>query len=392
MEAYIVAGLRTAVGKANRGGFKNYRPDDLGAEVIKSLVNKVPELDPTRVDDLICGCAVPEAEQGMQVARMVSLMSLPMNVSGVTVNRYCGSGLETIAMGVAKIKAGMADVIIAGGIESMSMVPVMGHKPALNYKIASQHPDWYLGMGLTAEEVAVDYNISREDMDEFSYNSHQKALKAIDEGRFKDQIVPIEVEDVFVDANGRQKTNKYVVDTDEGPRRDTNLAALGKLRPVFRQNGTVTAGNSSQTSDGASFVMIMSEKMVKELNLTPIARMVGYATEGVDPRIMGMGPIKAVPKVLKQTGLSLNDIQQIELNEAFAAQSLAVIRELDLNPEIINVNGGAIALGHPLGCSGSKLSVQLMNEMKLRNQRYGMVTACVGGGQGVAGIYEVLSN
>ena len=390
MEAYIVTGYRTAVAKSKRGGFKTVRPDDLGAEVVKHLVAQVPELDPSRIDDLIAGCAIPEAEQGMQIARYISLMSLPMNVSGVTVNRYCGSGLETIALGTAKIKAGMADCIIAGGIESMTMVPMMGHKPSLNYKLASQHPDWYLGMGLTAEEVAVDYKISRDDMDEFSYNSHMKALNAIDNGKFQSQIVPVEVEDVFINEEGRRETKKYIVDTDEGPRRGTTMEALAGLRPVFRQNGTVTAGNSSQTSDGASFVMIMSERMVKELGITPRARLVGYATEGIDPRIMGMGPIEAVPKVLKQTGLKLNDIEQVELNEAFAAQSLAVIRELDLNPEIVNVNGGAIALGHPLGCTGSKLTVQLINEMEARNQRYGMVTACVGGGQGVAGVIERL--
>ena len=390
MEAYIVTGYRTAVAKSKRGGFKTVRPDDLGAEVVKHLVAQVPELDPSRVDDLIAGCAIPEAEQGMQIARYISLMSLPMNVSGVTVNRYCGSGLETIALGVAKIKAGMADCIIAGGIESMTMVPMMGHKPSLNYKLASEHPDWYLGMGLTAEEVAVDYKITREDMDEFSYHSHRKALKAIEEGKFKDQIVPIEVEDVFINEEGRRETKKYIVDTDEGPRKETSIEALAGLRPVFRQNGTVTAGNSSQTSDGASFVLLMSERMVKELGITPRARLVGYATEGIDPRIMGMGPIKAVPKVLKQTGLKLNDIQQVELNEAFAAQSLGVIRDLNLDPDIVNVNGGAIALGHPLGCTGSKLTVQLINEMEARNQRYGMVTACVGGGQGVAGVIERL--
>jgi acetyl-CoA acyltransferase len=390
-DAYIVAGYRTAVGKANRGGFKNYRPDDLGAEVVKKLVSSLPDLDPERIDDLICGCAVPEAEQGMQVARWIALMSLPMSVSGVTVNRYCGSGLETIALGVAKIKSGMADCIVAGGIESMSMVPVTGHKTALNYKIASSHPEWYLGMGLTAEEVADDYKISREDMDAYSLRSHQRAIAAIESGKFKDQIVPIEVEDIFVGPDGKRHTKSYVVDTDEGPRQDTNLAALAKLRPVFRADGRVTAGNSSQTSDGASFVMIMSERMVKELGLEPQARLAGYATEGVDPRIMGMGPIKAVPKVLKQTGLKLNDIDQIELNEAFAAQTLAVMRELDLDPDRTNVNGGAIALGHPLGCSGSKLTVQLINEMRLRKQKYGMVTACVGGGQGVAGVFEFLN-
>lgn len=391
MDAYIVTGYRTAVGKANKGGFKSYRPDDLGAEVVKHLVSKVPELDPSRVDDLIVGCAIPEAEQGMQIGRMISLLSLPMNVSGVTVNRYCGSGLETIALGTAKIKAGMADCIIAGGIESMSMLPMMGHKPSLNYKIASEHPDWYLGMGLTAEEVAADYKITREAMDEFSYHSHMKALKALEENRFGDQIVPIEVEDIFIDGNGQRASRKYVVDTDEGPRKGTSVEALSNLRPVFRNNGTVTAGNSSQTSDGAAFVMIMSERMVKELGIEPRARLVGYATEGIDPRIMGMGPIAAVPKVLKQVGMKLNDIDQVELNEAFASQSLAVIKELGLDPERVNVNGGAIALGHPLGCTGGKLTVQLINEMERRKQRFGMVTACVGGGQGVAGIIETLN-
>jgi acetyl-CoA acyltransferase len=391
-EAYIVAAKRSAVGKAGKGGFKSMRSDDLGAEVIKAVVNQVPELDPTRIDDLIVGCAVPEAEQGMQVGRMLALMALPMNVSGVTVNRYCGSGLETIAMAVAKVRTGMAECIIAGGIESMSMVPMMGHKVALNYKVATQHPDWYLSMGLTAEEVAKDYSISREDMDEFSYNSHMKAINAIQNGYFKDQIVPIEVDEVFVGENGKKQSRTYTVDTDEGPRKDTSKEVLAKLRPVFRNNGSVTAGNSSQTSDGAAFVMVMSESMVKELNVQPIARLVGYATEGIDPRIMGMGPTVAIPKVLKQTNMSLQDIQQIELNEAFASQAIGVVRELDINPEIVNVNGGAIALGHPLGCTGAKLSTQLFNEMKRRNQKYGMVTACVGGGQGVAGIFESLSN
>ncbi|MEO0899853.1 MAG: acetyl-CoA C-acyltransferase [Bacteroidota bacterium] len=392
MEAYIVTGLRTAVGKSSKGSFKNVRSDDLGAEVVKALVKAVPQLDPTRVDDLIVGCAVPEAEQGMQIGRMISLMSLPMNVSGVTVNRYCGSGLETVAMGVAKVKAGMADCIIAGGIESMSMVPMMGHKVALNYKVATEHPDWYLGMGLTAEEVAADYNISREDMDEFSYHSHMKALNALDKGYFKNQIVPIDVEDVFVDEAGNRQVKKYTMDTDEGPRKGTSIKALAGLRPVFRNNGTVTAGNSSQTSDGAAFMMIMSERMVKELGIEPRARLVGYATEGIDPRIMGMGPIKAVPKVLKQTGLSLNDIDMFELNEAFASQSLGVIRDLGIDPSIVNPNGGAIALGHPLGCTGAKLSTQLINEMERQNKKYGIVTACVGGGQGVAGVFESLAN
>lgn len=389
-EAYIITGYRSAVGKSKRGGFQNYRPDDLAADVIKALVAAVPELDPDRVDDLIVGCAVPEAEQGMQMARWISLLSLPQSVSGVTVNRYCGSGLETIAMGVAKIKAGMADCIIAGGTESMSMVPIMGVKASLNYKIASEHPEWYLGMGLTAEEVAVDYKVSREDMDEFSYHSHMKALNAIKNGYFEDQIVPVEVEDVLIGAGGQRISNKNIIKVDEGPRADTSLEVLAKLRPVFRNNGTVTAGNSSQTSDGAAFVLIMSERMVKELNLEPRLRMVGYATEGIDPRIMGMGPIKAVPKVMKQTGMKVSDIDVIELNEAFASQSLAVMRELDLDPAKVNPNGGAISLGHPLGCTGGKLTVQVMHELERTSKKYGMVTACVGGGQGVAGIFESL--
>ncbi|MDP5169503.1 MAG: acetyl-CoA C-acyltransferase [Bacteroidia bacterium] len=387
-EAYIVTGLRSAVGKANRGGFRNYRPDDLAADVIKALIASVPALDPERVDDLIVGCAVPEAEQGMQMGRWISLLSLPQSVSGVIVNRYCGSGLETVAMGVAKIKAGMADCIIAGGTESMSMVPIMGHKTSLNYNIASEHPEWYLGMGLTAEEVAVDYKVSREDMDAFSFHSHQKAINAIEKGYFDGQIVPVEVEDVLVSASGQRISKKTIIKTDEGPRADTSIEALGRLRPVFRNNGTVTAGNSSQTSDGAAFVLILSERMMKELGLEPRLRMVGYATEGIDPRIMGMGPIKAVPKVLKQTGMKSSDIDVIELNEAFASQSLAVIRELELDPAKVNPNGGAIALGHPLGCTGAKLTVQVMNELERTSKKYAMVTACVGGGQGVAGIFE----
>ncbi len=391
MEAYIVAGYRTAVGKAKKGGFRFMRPDDLAADVIKHLVGSIKDFDPSRVDDLIVGNAVPEAEQGMQMGRMISLLSLPIEVPGMIVNRYCGSGLETIAIATAKIKAGMADCIIAGGTESMSLVPVMGYKTALNWKIAEKHPDYYLGMGLTAEEVAKDFNIGREEADQFSYNSHQKAISAINEGRFKEDIVPITVEETYVDANGKKKNRSYVVDTDEGPRADTSMEVLGSLRPAFAAGGIVTAGNSSQTSDGAAFVMVMSERMVKELKLEPIARLVGYTAAGVNPRIMGIGPVAAIPKVLKQTGLKIGDIDQIELNEAFATQSLAVIKELDLNPDIINVNGGAIALGHPLGCSGAKLSVQLFNEMRRRKQKYGMVTACVGGGQGVAGIYELLS-
>jgi acetyl-CoA acyltransferase len=390
-QAYIVAGYRTAVGKAPRGVFRFTRPDDLAAEVIKHLVKSVPALDPSRVDDVIVGNAVPEAEQGLQMGRLISLLALPINVPGLIVNRYCGSGVETIAMAVGKITAGMADCIIAGGTESMSMVPTVGWKTAPNYKLATQHPDYYIGMGLTAEAVAKDYNVSRQDQDEFSYNSHQKAIKAIAAGKFKQSIVPITVEETYLDqATGKKKTRSYVVDTDEGPRADTSLEALARLRPVFAANGSVTAGNSSQTSDGAAFVLVMSEKMVKELNLEPIARMVTYASEGIDPRIMGMGPIKAVPKALRQAGMKLEDIDLFELNEAFACQSLAVVRELGIDMDKLNVNGGAIALGHPLGCSGAKLSIQLFDELRERGQKYGMVTACVGGGQGVAGIYELL--
>jgi acetyl-CoA acetyltransferase family protein len=391
MNAYIVAGYRTAVGKAPRGGFRFTRTDDLAAEVIKHLMASVPQLDPTRVDDVIVGNAVPEAEQGLQIGRMISLLALPMNVPGLVVNRYCGSGIETIAMAASKITAGMADCIIAGGAENMSQVPTVGWKTVPNYNLVKKNPDYYLGMGLTAEAVAKDYNISREDQDIFSYNSHQKAVKAIKEGKFKKQIVPITVEETYIDqASGKKKTRSFVVDTDEGPRADTSVEALARLRPVFAAGGSVTAGNSSQTSDGAAFVIVMSERMVKELNLEPIARMVTYAAEGVDPRIMGMGPIKAVPKALKQAGMKLDDIDLIELNEAFASQSIAVVRELGIDQEKLNVNGGAIALGHPLGCSGAKLSIQLFDELRERGKKYGMVTACVGGGQGVAGIYELL--
>ena len=390
-QAYIVAGYRTAVGKAPRGVFRFTRPDDLAADVIKHLVQSVPALDPSRVDDVIVGNAVPEAEQGLQMGRLISLLALPINVPGLIVNRYCGSGVETIAMAVGKITAGMADCIIAGGTESMSLVPTVGWKTVPNYKLATEHPDYYMGMGLTAEAVAQDYKISRQDQDEFAYNSHQKAIKAIADGKFKKSIVPITVEETYVDpASGQKKTRSYVVDTDEGPRADTSIEALARLRPVFAQGGSVTAGNSSQTSDGAAFVLVMSERMVKELNLEPIARMVTYATEGVAPRIMGMGPIAAVPKALRQAGMKLEEIDLIELNEAFASQSLAVVRELGINPEKLNVNGGAIALGHPLGCSGAKLSIQLFDELRDRGQKYGLVTACVGGGQGVAGIYELL--
>lgn len=390
MDAYIVAGYRTAVGKAKKGGFRFTRPDDLAAEVIKHLVKQVDELDPARVDDLIVGNAVPEAEQGMQMGRMISLLSLPVEVPGMVVNRYCGSGLEAIAIASQRIHAGMADIIIAGGTESMSLVPVMGTRTVLNYRIATETPTYYTSMGLTAEQVAEQYKISREDQDAFAFRSHQNAVTAIESGKFKDEIVPVTVKETYIDQNGKKKSREFVVDTDEGARKDTSMEVLGKLRPVFANKGSVTAGNSSQTSDGAAFVMVMSEKMVKELKLQPIARLVSYAVAGVEPRIMGIGPVKAIPKALEKAGLKLNDIEQIELNEAFAAQSLAVARELDLDMDRLNVNGGAIALGHPLGCSGAKLSIQLFNEMKRRNQKYGMVTACVGGGQGVAGIYELL--
>ncbi|MDX5436095.1 MAG: acetyl-CoA C-acyltransferase [Pontibacter sp.] len=388
--AYIVAGFRSAVGKAPRGVFRFMRPDDLAADVIKHLIQSVPSLDPERVDDLIVGNAVPEAEQGLQIGRMVSLLALPMSVSGMTVNRYCGSGLETIAIAANRIQAGMADCIIAGGTESMSLVPTAGWKTVPNYKIASKNPDWYLSMGLTAEAVANDYDVSREDQDEFAYNSHKKALNAIEKGYFKDQIVPITIEETYLDDNGKKKTRTYTVDTDEGPRADTSMEALAKLKPVFAAGGTVTAGNSSQTSDGAAFVIVMSEKMVKELNLEPIARLVSYATGGIDPRIMGMGPIAAVPKALKMAGMTLNDIDLIEMNEAFAAQSIAVMRHLEFDPEKLNINGGAIALGHPLGCSGAKLSVQLFSDLRRTGGKHGIVTACVGGGQGVAGVFELL--
>ncbi|PVY39259.1 acetyl-CoA C-acyltransferase [Pontibacter virosus] len=388
--AYIVAGFRSAVGKAGRGGFRFTRPDDLAADVIKHLLASVPALDPERVDDLIVGNAVPEAEQGLQIGRMVSLLALPMSVSGMTVNRYCGSGVETIAIASNRIAAGMADCIIAGGTESMSMVPTAGWKTVPNYNISKNNPDWYLSMGLTAEAVAADYKVSREDQDEFAFNSHQKAINAIKNGYFKDQIVPITIEETYVDENGKKKTRSYVVDTDEGPRADTSMEALARLKPVFAAGGSVTAGNSSQTSDGAAFVIVMSERMVKELNLEPIARLISYGTGGVDPRIMGMGPIAAVPKALKQAGMTLNDIDLIEMNEAFAAQSIAVMRHLEFDPAKLNINGGAIALGHPLGCSGAKLSVQLFSDLRRTGGKHGIVTACVGGGQGVAGVFELL--
>jgi len=390
--AYIVSAYRTAVGKAPKGVFRFKRPDELAAETIQYIMNEVPQLDKHRIDDVMVGNAMPEAEQGLNIARLISLMGLKVDdVPGVTVNRYCASGVETIAMATAKIQSGMSDCIIAGGAESMSFIPMGGYKPVPDYAVAKEgKEDYYWGMGLTAEAVAKKYNVSREDQDLFSFNSHQKALKAQADGKFDKQIVPITVEQTYVDENGKKATKSYIVSKDEGPRTDTSLEVLSKLRPVFAADGSVTAGSSSQMSDGAAFVLIMSEEMVKELNLEPIARMVSYAAAGVEPRIMGIGPVKAIPKALAKAGLSLNDIDLIELNEAFASQSLAVIRELGLNQEIVNVNGGAIAMGHPLGCTGAKLSVQLFDEMKRRGNKYGIVTMCVGTGQGAAGVYEVL--
>lgn len=390
--AYIVNGFRTAVGKAPRGVFRFKRPDELAAETIQYLMAQLPDFDKARIDDVMVGNAMPEAEQGLNVGRLISLMGLKVtDVPGVTVNRYCASGLETIGMATARIQAGMADCIIAGGAESMSFIPMGGYKPTPDYGVAKEgHEDYYWGMGLTAEAVAKQFNVSREDQDAFAFHSHQKALKAQAEGKFDSQIVPITVEQTFLDENGKKATKSYTVSKDEGPRADTTVEALGKLKPVFAADGSVTAGNSSQMSDGAAFVMIMSEDMVKELNLTPIARLVNFASAGVEPRIMGIGPVKAIPKALKQAGMNLNQIELFELNEAFASQSLAVVRELGINPDIVNVNGGAIALGHPLGCTGAKLSVQLFDEMKRRGNKYGMVTMCVGTGQGAAGIYELL--
>ena len=389
--AYIVTGFRSAVGKANRGGFRFYRPDDLAADVIKHIMTTVPNLDPARIDDVMVGNANPEAEQGLNVGRLISLMGLNTEkVPGMTINRYCSSGLETIAIATAKINMGMADCIIAGGTESMSAIPMGGWRIVPNPKVGKENPSWYWGMGLTAEEVAKDYNVSREDQDVFSFQSHEKALAAIESGRFKEDIVPIEIEHIFLDENEKRQVKKVVVDTDEGPRRGTSVEALSRLRPVFMDGGSVTAGNSSQTSDGAAFVLVMSEKMVKELNLEPVARLVDYRVSALPPRIMGMGPAYAVPEVLKHAGLTLKDIDLMELNEAFASQSVAVIRELGVNPDIVNVNGGAIALGHPLGCTGAKLTVQVINELKKRKQRYGIVTMCVGTGQGAAGIIERL--
>lgn len=391
MNAYIVAASRSAVGKATRGGFRFTRPDTLAADVIKHLMASVPNVDKDEIEDVIVGNATPEAEQGLNVARLISLMSLDTDkVPGMTVNRYCASGLETIAIASAKIHAGIADCIIAGGVESMSLLPMGGWRIVPNADVALAHPDYYWGMGLTAEAVAKEYNISREEQDQFAYNSHQKAINAIKEGKFKDEIVPVNITEVYVDESGKKKKREFKVDTDEGPRADTSIDALAKLKPVFDAKGVVTAGNSSQTSDGAAFVMVVSERFMKKNNLTPIARLINYAVVGVPPRIMGIGPLYAIPKVLKMAGMKQQDMDLFELNEAFASQSLAVIKGLDLDPNLINVNGGAIALGHPLGCSGAKLSVQLFNELKKRDKKYGMVTMCVGTGQGAAGIFELL--
>lgn len=391
MNAYIVAGFRSAVGKATRGGFRFTRPDDLASDVIKHLVASLPQIDQTRIDDLMVGNAMPEAEQGLNVARIISLLALNTDkVSGMTVNRYCASGLETIALASAKINAGMANCIIAGGVESMSLIPMGGWRIVPNPKVAKEHADWYWNMGLTAEAVAKEYKVSREDQDVFAYNSHQKAIAAIKAGKFKEEIVPVKVTEVFLDENLKRKSKDYIVDTDEGPRGDTSVEALAKLKPVFANGGCVTAGNSSQTSDGAAFVMVCSEQFMKEHNLKPIARLVSHAVAGVPPRIMGIGPVAAIPKAVAQAGLKLEDIDLFELNEAFASQSLAVVRELGINPDKVNVNGGAVALGHPLGCSGAKLSVQLFNELRRQNKKYGVVTMCIGTGHGAAGVFELL--
>src|SRR5436190_10928188 len=387
-EAYIIAGYRTAVAKSKRGGFRFYRPDDLAVEVIKGLMASVPQLEAKRVDDVIVGNAVPEAEQGLQFGRIISARALGIDVAGITINRYCASGLESIAMATSKIRSGMADCIIAGGTESMSLVPTTGWKTVPSYAIAKEEPDYYLSMGLTAEAVAKEFKVSREEQDAFAYHSHQKAMNAISNGYFKNGILPVSVEEIYLNEKNKRAVRSYIVDTDEGVRADTSTEALAKLKPAFAMGGTVTAGNSSQTSDGAAFVIVMGEKMVNELGLKPIARLVNCASAGVHPRIMGVGPVEAVPKVLKQAGMNLADIDLFELNEAFASQSLAVIRKLELNPEIVNINGGAIALGHPLGCTGCKLTIQITNDMKRLNKKYGIVTACVGGGQGIAGIIE----
>jgi len=392
MDAYIIAGYRSAVGKAPRGMFRFLRADDLGATVVKHLLTAVPGLDKNQIDDVIVGNATPEAEQGLNIGRMISLMGLDtVKVPGMTVNRYCSSGLETIAIAAAKIKAGLADCIIAGGVETMSPIPFGGWRIVPNYEVAKTNPDWYWGMGLTAEAVAKEYKVSREDQDLFSYNSHQKAINAIKNGYFKDGIVPVSIEETYLDASEKKKSRTIIADTDEGPRADTSVEKLATLKPVFDAIGSVTAGNSSQTSDGAAFVMVVSEKMLMQLNVQPIARFVTYAVAAVEPRIMGIGPVEAIPLALKRAGMKKDQIDLIELNEAFASQALAVVRELDLNPELVNVNGGAIALGHPLGCTGAKLTVQIFDELRRRNKKYGMVTMCVGTGQGAAGIFELLN-
>jgi acetyl-CoA acyltransferase len=389
-EAYIVAGYRTAVTKSKKGGFRFYRPDDLAVEVIKGLTATIPQLDTKRIDDVIVGNAVPEAEQGLQFGRIIAAKALGIAVAGITINRYCASGLESIAIASAKIRTGMADCIVAGGTESMSLVPTAGWKTVPSYNIAKDEPDYYLSMGLTAEAVAKEYNVSREQQDEFSFYSHQKAMKAIADGNFKSGILPINVEETYLNEKGKKAIRNYIVDTDEGVRADTSMEGLAKLKPAFAQGGCVTAGNSSQTSDGAAFVIVMSERMMNELHLKPISRLVNCAVAGVEPRIMGIGPVAAIPKVLKQANMSLNDIDLIELNEAFASQSIAVINELGLNKNIVNINGGAIALGHPLGCTGCKLTVQILNDLQRLHKKYGLVSACVGGGQGIAGIIERL--
>jgi acetyl-CoA acyltransferase len=389
-EAYIVVGFRTAVAKSKKGGFRFTRPDDLAVEVIKGLMTAIPQLDYKRIDDVIVGNAVPEAEQGLQFGRIIAAKALGIEVPGITINRYCASGLESIAIATAKIRTGMAECIIAGGTESMSLVPTAGWKTVPSYNIAKDEPDYYLSMGLTAETVAKEYNVNREQQDEFAYNSHRKAAIAMGEGYFKTGILPITVEEVYLNEKGKKSVRNYIVDTDEGLRADTTVEGLSKLKPAFAMGGSVTAGNSSQTSDGAAFTIVMSEGMVNELGLQPIGRLVNCASAGVHPRIMGIGPVAAIPKVLKQAGMGLNDIDLIELNEAFASQSIAVINELGLNKDIVNINGGAIALGHPLGCTGAKLTIQILNDMKRLNKKYGMVSACVGGGQGIAGIIESL--
>ncbi|MBL6871348.1 MAG: acetyl-CoA C-acyltransferase [Flavobacteriales bacterium] len=389
--AYIVGGYRSAVGKSGKGMFRFTRPDEMGKQVVQHLLKDFPELDNERIDDVIVGNATPEAEQGLNLARMISLMGLNTDkVPGMTINRYCSSGLQSIALAKYQIESGAANCIIAGGVECMSPIPFGGWRIVPHHKVSKENPEWYWGMGLTAEEVAKKFNVSRDSQDEFALNSHLKAISAVENGKFKSQIAPIEVNHVFLDENEKKQEKKYVVKTDEGPRKNSNIKALSKLRPVFKNGGTVTAGNSSQTSDGASFVMIMSEEMVKELKIEPIARLISYKVIGLDPKIMGVGPLYAIPEALKLAGMKLKDLQQIELNEAFASQSVAIINELGLDPEIVNVNGGAIALGHPLGCTGAKLSVQLINEMKKRKQKFGAVTMCVGTGQGACGIFEIL--